>query len=186
MNLKERIKRLTLIEKIIVLNVIIFIIPPLNLFLSLDSQNHNYFEFFTYQFTHGGLLHILFNMFALYSLGPEVFRKLKQNKFLTLYLLGGIFAAITHVVFSQPGILVGASGSIMAILAVFTFLYPNTKLYLFFIPIGIKAKYLVSAYICVELYLSIFGDSSGISHWGHVGGFAFGCLFYLINYLKNR
>ena len=100
--------------------------------------------------------------------------------------MGGIFAAITHVFFSQPGILVGASGSIMAILAVFTFLYPNTKLYLFFIPIGIKAKYLVSTYIGVELYLSIFGDSSGISHWGHVGGFTFGCLFYLINYLRNK
>ena len=81
---------------------------------------------------------------------------------------------------------VGASGAVFGILLGFGMLFPNTKLYLMFLPIPIKAKYFVMGYALIELYLG-FANRPGdnIAHFAHLGGMLFG--FILIRlWQKDR
>jgi len=67
--------------------------------------------------------------------------------------------------------MVGASGAIFGLLIAFAMLFPNAELFLFFIPIPVKAKYLLPTYILLELYLGVSqfsGDT--IAHFAHLGG----------------
>ncbi len=80
---------------------------------------------------------------------------------------------------------IGASGAIFGILLAFGMLFPNTELFLMFIPIPIKAKYVVIGYGVLELYQGVFATSSGVAHFAHLGGMLFG--FFLIrHWRKNR
>jgi len=78
-------------------------------------------------------------------------------------------------IYSTP--MVGASGAIFGILVAFGYLFPNTSLYLMFIPVPIKAKYFIPVYILIELFLGVSrfaGDS--VAHFAHLGGALFGFL----------
>ncbi len=72
--------------------------------------------------------------------------------------------------------MVGASGAIFGLLLAFAYFFPNMPLYLMFIPIPIKAKYFVGAYILIEIYLGFSENDSSIAHLAHVGGALFGFL----------
>ena len=73
--------------------------------------------------------------------------------------------------------LVGASGAIFGLLVAFGMLYPNMELFLFFIPVPIKAKYIIPGYILLEVFLG-FGQFGGdnVAHFAHLGGALFGFL----------
>ncbi len=71
--------------------------------------------------------------------------------------------------------MVGASGAVFGLLIAFVMLFPNTELMIMFIPVPVKAKYIVPAYILLELFLGvkqIEGDS--VAHYAHLGGALFG------------
>ena len=71
--------------------------------------------------------------------------------------------------------MVGASGAVFGLLIAFVMIFPNVELMIMFIPVPIKAKYIVPAYILLELFLGvkqIEGDS--IAHYAHLGGALFG------------
>lgn len=70
--------------------------------------------------------------------------------------------------------MVGASGAIFGLLLAFAYLFPNMPLYFMFIPVPIKAKYFVGAYILIEIYLGVSNSGSSIAHFAHVGGALFG------------
>lgn len=72
--------------------------------------------------------------------------------------------------------MVGASGAIFGVLLAFAYLFPNMPLQLLFIPVPIKAKYLVGGYIIIEIYLGFTNNGSSIAHLAHVGGALFGYL----------
>lgn len=72
--------------------------------------------------------------------------------------------------------MVGASGAIFGLLLAFAYLFPNMPLYFMFIPVPIKAKYFVGAYILIEVYLGFNNSGSSIAHLAHVGGALFGYL----------
>ena len=76
--------------------------------------------------------------------------------------------------------LVGASGAIFGLLAGFAILFPNTELMLLFLPVPIKAKYLIGAYLLFEIYNSIYQAGDHIAHLAHVGGALVGIIFILI------
>lgn len=81
--------------------------------------------------------------------------------------------------------MVGASGAIFGLLVAFGYLFPNTSLYLMFIPVPVKAKYFIPIYILIELFLGVSrfaGDS--VAHFAHLGGALFG--FLLIKAWKIR
>ena len=81
---------------------------------------------------------------------------------------------------SKNGLLcVGASGAIFGILLGFAFVFPNMPLYLFFIPVPIKAKYMVIGYAVLEFFLGVSGGGT-VAHFAHLGGmlFALPLIFY--------
>lgn len=73
---------------------------------------------------------------------------------------------------------VGASGAIFGLLAAFAILFPNTELYLMFIPVPIKAKYLIGVYVLYEVYNS-FAANDNINHLAHIGGALVGAIIVL-------
>ena len=66
--------------------------------------------------------------------------------------------------------MVGASGALYGLLLGFAMLFPNMPLYLFFIPVPIKAKWMVAGYGLLELFLGVTGMQSGVAHFAHLGG----------------
>lgn len=75
---------------------------------------------------------------------------------------------------------VGASGAIFGILLGFAFVFPNLPLYLWFIPVPIKAKYMVAGYAVIEFFFGVAGAQSTVAHFAHLGGMLFGLILILI------
>ena len=78
---------------------------------------------------------------------------------------------------------VGASGAVYAVLMAFGMLFPNQPMYIIPFPMPIKAKWMITGYILIELYLGLTGND-GIAHFAHLGGMIFG--FFLIVYWKKK
>jgi membrane associated rhomboid family serine protease len=82
-------------------------------------------------------------------------------------------------------ITVGASGAVFGILLAFGMLFPNAPLFLMFIPIPIKAKYMVVGYGLIELFAGVSRFSGdNVAHFAHLGGMLFG--FFMIRYWKKK
>lgn len=81
--------------------------------------------------------------------------------------------------FKNIFVTIGASGAVYGLLLGFAFIFPNQPMYLFFVPVPIKAKYMVIGYGVIEFFLGI-GSSDMIAHFAHLGGMLFGLiiLFY--------
>lgn len=83
--------------------------------------------------------------------------------------------------------MVGASGAIFGLLIAFVMLFPNAELFIMFIPVPVKAKYIVPVYILLELFLGVAqfaGDS--IAHFAHLGGALFGFILVKLWNLKRQ
>ena len=81
--------------------------------------------------------------------------------------------------FKSMMVTIGASGAIFGILLGFAFTFPDMPLYLFFIPVPIKAKYMVIGYGVIEFFLGVSGSVSTVAHFAHLGGMLFGILMLL-------
>lgn len=79
---------------------------------------------------------------------------------------------------------VGASGAVFGILLGFAFTFPNLPLYIFFIPIPIKAKYMVIGYGVIEFFLGVSRSLDTVAHFAHLGGMLFGLILLL--YWKKK
>lgn len=79
---------------------------------------------------------------------------------------------------------VGASGAVYGVLLAFGMLFPNQPIYLMFVPIPIKAKWMVLGYGILELFYGVSGSATGVAHWAHLGGMVFGV--FMILYWKRR
>lgn len=102
---------------------------------------------------------------------------LRQGMNYTDPLFGEYNALINSVV-------IGASGAIFGILLAFGMLFPDTPLFLMFIPVPIKAKYFVIGYSVIELVLGISNTGDNIAHLAHLGGMLFG--FFMILYWRKK
>lgn len=145
------------------------------------SDNFFIWQPVTHQFLHGGIFHLLFNMLALLSLGPHVERYIGQKEFLKFYLICGIVAGMFNSIFTETinTPMVGASGAIFGIFSFFAVAFPDEKLYAFFIPYGIRAKFLLGFLIVLEVILALMSDGSdGIGHWAHIGGALCGVIYF--------
>lgn len=80
--------------------------------------------------------------------------------------------------------MVGASGAIYGVLLAFGFLFPNLPVYIFFIPVPVKAKWLIIGYFVLELFYGISGSADGVAHFAHLGGMIFG--FLMLLYWKKK
>jgi membrane associated rhomboid family serine protease len=136
-------------------------------------------QLLTYIFLHGGFSHILFNLLALWMFGGELENYWGSKKFLSYFLFCGIGAGICTVLLTPNGIIpvIGASGAIYGLLLAFGWLFPDRRIYIYFL-LPIPAKYFVVIFGLIELFSSIEGTGGGVAHLTHLGGLLFG-LFYM-------
>lgn len=74
---------------------------------------------------------------------------------------------------------IGASGAVFGLLLGFAFVFPDMPMYLFFIPIPIKAKYMVLGYGVLEFFLGVTRSADTVAHFAHLGGLIFGLIILL-------
>lgn len=122
-------------------------------------------------FLHGSLLHIGFNMYALYSIGPSLERRYGTRSFLLLYFFGGLFGNIFSFLFSA-NISLGSSTAIFGLIAAqAVYIYKNRLL------LGSAANALLRNVLMMIAINLVLGLSPGIDNWGHLGGLVGGFLF---------
>ncbi len=143
-------------------------------------------EFFTFQFMHGSVGHVLFNSIGLYFFGPWMERHWGLGRFIAFYLLCGVAGAVLYTVLVFMGVLesaylVGASAGIYGILAGVAVVAPNLRVALLFPPIELSMRQLAIALMVISLGMIVlpFGLNRG-GEAGHLGGAVLG--FLLIRY----
>lgn len=131
----------------------------------------------TSMFLHGGLLHLLMNMIALWSIGSLLEFQLGGKKFFGLYMVSGLAGALFVVLFQAGSYVptVGASGAIAGLLGALAVLHPRTLLLFFIFPV--KARTAALFLGTISLLLAVFDPGSQISHLGHLGGLVGGFIF---------
>lgn len=173
-----------------------------------ESQKFRPYQIATHMFAHAPppmFFHILFNMLALWMFGRVLENVWGPKRFLFFYLVCGVGAAALHLgvqYFRSEQLLqamlanditdfkryqgalapaLGASGAIMGVMIAFAFLFPNTELFIMLIPIPIKAKWAILAFVAIDLFsgiTQISGDN--IAHFAHLGGAVTG--FFIVLY----
>lgn len=160
---------------------------------SVLSENFELHQFVSHMFLHGGILHIMMNMFLFITFGPICEQYLGGTKFLLFYLVAGLVAATTFMAINPhtDGPMVGASGAVFGVFFLYSIMNLNSDLYLFFIPIPIKAKYIAFGMLAWEIFAGIALPEDHTAHFAHVGGAVVGILmglnirrFYHIKKLK--
>lgn len=130
-----------------------------------------YWRLFTPMFLHGSILHILFNMYALYIFGPGLERHYGHWRFLLLYVISGYAGNVMSFIFSvNPSL--GSSTAIFGLLgAEGVLLYRNRGVF------GGNAQRALGNIILIAVINLFIGLSPGIDNWGHIGGLMGGALF---------
>jgi membrane associated rhomboid family serine protease len=136
----------------------------------------------TYAFLHDGILHVGLNMLMLWMFGSTLEIDWGRRRFLELYFFSAVGAALVTIAISFSGALrlspnistVGASGAIYGLLVAFGMVYGDRELMLFPLPITIKAKYFIGAWIFIALALALEGSGGNVAH---LGGVFFGYLY---------
>ncbi len=149
-------------------------------------MNGRVWTLLTSEFSHNMLLHIFLNMFVLSSFGPVMETLLGIRSFLTLYLVGGLVASVSHCLVSNyllgaPDLpVLGASGAISGIIIAFALMFPRQKILLFgFIPIpAIAGGVLFVALDVWGLVAQAEGGGLPIGHGAHLGGALTGIVYY--------
>lgn len=181
---------------LIIINVVIFVLTDIfvvpgmrelkNLFM-LDAAWPSPYQYLTYQFLHGDLMHLLGNMLFLWIFGNAVCDRMGWRVYLMFYLAGGVFSGIVFTQVAQNPIL-GASGSIAAVTTAFLVLYPRVHITI------LMFVYLIMTFQIPAMYLIVFkiilwdnilapslsaGIVSNVAYSAHLGGYAFGVVIAL-------
>lgn len=131
--------------------------------LDVLVKNGEYYRLLTSMFLHSGLLHLFFNMYALYIIGPQVESFFGKTKYLIIYLLSGISGSLLSVAFNVNTVSVGASGAIFGLFGALLYFGYNYRGYL-----GNVIKSQILPVVIINL---IFGFiSTGVDVAGHIGG----------------
>lgn len=143
-------------------------------------------SYLTANFLHGGWMHLIGNLWFLWLAGFVLEDVWGRPLYAVFYLVAGAAALQLHAL-TNPGSMVptlGASGAVAALMGAFLVRYPKMKiemlwLFGFFRSYRFKAPAytLLPLWLLMEVfYGALFGSSSSVAHWAHVGGFAFGAL----------
>ncbi|MDN5939926.1 MAG: rhomboid family intramembrane serine protease [Salinisphaera sp.] len=155
---------------------------------TMSLPSFHFWQLISYGFLHGGITHILFNMFGLWMFGRVVEQVWGQWRFLIYYLVcvagAGVCQLLVQVLTGQPYPTIGASGGVFGVLLAFGMMFPNARVMLLIPPIPMTAKWLVIGYGALELFFGVTGVAPGVAHFAHLGGMAFG--FALILYWRHQ
>jgi membrane associated rhomboid family serine protease len=141
---------------------------------------------FTYMWLHGGLAHLLMNLFSLWMFGSQLAMAWGAQRFLRFYLLCGVGAGL--IISLAPYLLVGlgiapaysleirtvgASGAIYGVLLAYSVTWPDRTIMLMFPPVAFRAIWLIP----ILFFMTIAFGGGNLSHVGHLGGVLVGWLY---------
>lgn len=202
-DIKYKFSNLNIFEKIIAINVVVFLLAKIVFILSKGQSYSifNWFEFpvklgdfivqpwsiFTYAFIHYDFWHLLFNMLWLYFLGRMFVNLFNTKMAMNVYFLGAIFGALLFMlgynlfptVFNKGSMLIGASAAVRALLIFLCAYMPKMEVRVF--TFNIKLWYIGAALIALDL-LGLFGINPG-GNMAHLGGALLG--YFYASQLKN-
>ena len=141
-------------------------------------------RFVTFQFLHGGLGHIFFNMLGLYFFGPLVESWLGGRRYLAFYLLCGVAGPLAYLLIMAAGVLpmtahtpmVGASAGLFGVLIAAAFIAPDTRVQLLFPPIEMPLRTMALAYVAIAAFVVLTRGNNAGGEAAHLGGAAAGLL----------
>ena len=142
-------------------------------------------QLISYGFLHGGLFHILFNMFGLWMFGIEIENTWGSKRFAIFYFVCVVGAALVQLATTLGSQIptVGASGGVSGILMAFGMMFPDRVIYINFL-FPVKAKWLVAGLIVFSIFSGVTDSQSNIAHFAHLGGMVFG--FFLMLYWRGK
>ncbi len=183
----------SIVKKLVISNIIVFIlqlsfgfklgfIRLFGLVPSFVFGKLMIWQLVTYMFLHGGIFHLVFNMFALWMFGSDIERIWGSRRFLSYYFFTGIGAGICTYLSAIGSVTptIGASGAIFGILVAYGMMFPDRIILVSFL-FPMKARHFVILFAIVEFLASLSHTPDGIGHFAHLGGMLFGFL-----YLKNE
>ncbi|MDR2839833.1 MAG: rhomboid family intramembrane serine protease [Paludibacter sp.] len=201
-NIQTRFGSSDALFKLIAINVAVFLVPGIiTIFLELFKSHSDFFKnilamssslnvlltrpwtIITYMFFHQQIFHLLFNMLALYWFGKIFAIYFNEKQLVAVYLLGGIVGGLTMLaaynsfpIFNDIVPLLGASGSVMAIITAAAVQTPNMELRFFMFPV--KLKYIAIGAIVISFFGITKGNAGG--EFAHLGGALLGLIFVLM------
>ncbi|MBM44028.1 MAG: hypothetical protein CMJ36_03315 [Phycisphaerae bacterium] len=191
-------RRPRVVEVLIVLNMLIYLLglasdvlgvgsfEALTRWMQLSRTDFNVFSLVTYQFAHSpsDILHLVFNMVGLWIFGVALNDRLGHMSFLAFYLMGGAVAGGAHMMDTAAPV-IGASGSVCALIGGFIALFPRSRirlLILFFI-IGIfevGSLWVVGFYVFIDFIGWVAPSDSSVAYIAHLAGYLYGFLLALV------
>ncbi len=159
----------------------------------LDStsmpRSLQFWRLITYQFLHGSVMHLLFNMLGLFFLGPTLERHWTGRRFLPFYLgcgvAGGLFyLLLTAFNFLPAGQMVGASGAILGMLAACAILFPHFVVFFLFFPIPIRIAAVALTIIYIAAIITKGSNAGGDA--AHLAGMAAGAIYVLARPMRSK
>lgn len=187
-------------QALIIVNVVIFLLqmagmggsllawfalwPPGGSEYGPNAPQFQVWQLVSYSFLHGSVMHLLFNMFALYMFGSDLERLFGPRFFLGYYFASVLAAALCHLLVTglmgAPAVpTVGASGGVFGLLLGFGWYFPRRTVVLIIPPIPMPARVFVALYGALELFLGVSGYGQGVAHFAHLGGMLGGLLMIL-------
>jgi len=194
MDLERTLGMTPWVRRLVVANLVVFLLQH-TVFLNLPSAYGfapleafaRPWTFVTYMFVHVGVLHLAFNMLALFWLGSAVEERLGGVAFIGYYLccgLGGAVLSYALMLVVPVTLVVGASGAIYGVAYAFARFWPDRPMYVFPLPEPVPAKWLVMFLVVLSLVLALLGARDGVAHLAHLGGFAAGFLVLTVQDLR--
>ncbi len=154
--------------------------------LFFDDPAGQFYTIITSMFVHGNFTHLLSNVWFLWVFGPAVEGRLGFRRFMLLYLLSGIAAALLQGVSLPDSIIpmVGASGAVSGVLGSYLVLFPRARvltiiLPFFFFIFWLHAPLYLGYWVVIQFVYAFMG-LPGVAWWAHIGGFLLGLLLVLL------
>lgn len=165
---------------------------PVNEAASAAGYGFQPWQLLTAGFMHGDLMHLAFNMLALWMFGSALEEVWGYRRFMTFFLIclvgsNACQLLVASVIAADGGPLirtVGASGGVYGVLLGFAMLFPNRRMIVFPIPAEISSRTLVMIYGAIALFYGVTGTGGGVAHFAHLGGMLLGWL--VIRYWRGQ
>jgi membrane associated rhomboid family serine protease len=155
--------------------------------------------FVSSMFLHGGLLHLVLNVWTLWIFGDNVEDRMGSLRFLAFYLSCGLVAGLAHLAFNLSSSVptIGASGAIAGVLGAYLILYPGSRVItvipIFFWPVFFELPafiylgfWFVSQFLSATLSTTAAPGAGGIAWWAHIGGFVAGLTLHRLFFSPRR
>jgi membrane associated rhomboid family serine protease len=143
----------------------------------------------TSAFLHGGISHLVLNMYGLWAFGRVVEQTVGSRRFFWLYSASVLTSGLVQLLVvsassGDPVPTLGASGGVFGVLLAFGMLFPHARVMLIFPPIPMKAWFMVIAYSAIELVSGVTGTMQGVAHFAHLGGML-GALILMLTWRRR-